>query len=105
VGFNNLSSAGGAGSGSAEVQPYTGGTAIGSGNGSGTAIVGGSSSAYGFTPLGPKGIIGDAAFKSTGNGVGFARLATLMAVPLAAHLVQPLEPHKKLILQGESLET
>jgi hypothetical protein len=108
TGFNNMASAGGVGSGSAEAsasdvvngvqvitftgnqagtatftgsgsgingkspnQPYTGGTAIGSGNGSGAAIVGGSSSVKNPYFLVPKGITGDAAFKSTGGGSGF----------------------------------
>jgi hypothetical protein len=52
-------------------QPYTDGTTIGSGNGSGTSVVGGSTSANYALYLGPEGINGDAAFKSTGGGSGF----------------------------------
>jgi hypothetical protein len=108
TGFNNLASAGGAGSGSAEGsasdivasymvvtfngneaatatfsgngsgingkipnQPYTGGTVIGSGKGSGTAIVGGSSFSNIQNAPVLEGITGDAAFKSNGSGSGF----------------------------------
>jgi hypothetical protein len=52
-------------------QPNTGGTVIGSGNGSGTALVGASSYSNQLYLVEPEAFKGDATFKSTGGGSGF----------------------------------